>query len=173
MQDDTHPGTASPNRRVVPYEPALRSLFDAAFRTLNLDWIETHFSIEPGDEAILGDPQGAVLDRGGRILFVVEGVPAGVDEILGTCALVPHEAGVVELAKMAVARRARGQGCGRMLMEAALQHARAMGARRVVLLSSTKLQPALALYRAYGFREAPTGLAGTYARGDVQMVRAL
>ena len=60
--------------------------------------------------------------------------------------------GVFEIAKMAVAPGARGQGYGDLLMEASVEFARRAGARRVVIVSNTVLAPAIRLYQNLGFR---------------------
>jgi GNAT superfamily N-acetyltransferase len=77
-----------------------------------------------------------------------------------------------ELSKMAVAPAMRGQGIGRMLGEAAVARARALGARRIELLSNTRLGPAIALYGALGFVEAPLGPV-EYSRANIRMVLPL
>jgi GNAT superfamily N-acetyltransferase len=146
--------------RIVPYQPRYRD----AFRDLNLEWITTHFEIEEEDRRVLGDPERYVLAPGGAILFAL-----GDDgEPVGTGALLHVRAGVYELAKMAVAPRARGRGVGRALGEALVQLARDRGAARIELLSHRSLAPALALYRSLGFREVPM-VATAYRRADVRM----
>lgn len=45
----------------------------------------------------------------------------------------------------------RGQGLGRRLMEAVLNHARSLGARHVWLETSNQNQPGVAAYQALGF----------------------
>ncbi len=144
-----------PAVRVVPYEPG-RAAHRAAYRALNLAWIQAHFAVEARDLRELDDPEGHILAHGGRILVAEEGTP-GADGpgVLGTCALLREADGVFELAKMAVHERARGRGVGRALGRAAVDLARALGARRVELLSNTALAPAIGLYRALGFVEVP------------------
>ena len=44
-----------------------------AFRRLNEEWITRFFRIEPKEELILADPQGTILDMGGRIFFATAG----------------------------------------------------------------------------------------------------
>lgn len=56
-----------------------------------------------------------------------------------------------ELKRLWVAPAWRGRGCGRALVEAALERARAAGFREVVLDSLDRLVPALELYRSLGF----------------------
>jgi GNAT superfamily N-acetyltransferase len=159
--------------RIVPFDPA-RPDHHAAFRDLNLAWIEAHFTLEARDRHELDDPQGHILAAGGQI-FMAEvdgGAGPGAGEVLGTCALLAEPDGACELAKMAVSETARGRGVGRALGEAAVAAARALGAPRIDLLSNTVLAPAIALYRALGFVEVPLP-PSDYARANIKMVLAL
>ena len=168
MSDSSSRSRLSTDRvRIVPFSPG-RPDHREAFRTLNLAWIERHFAVEERDRLDLDDPEGRVLAAGGHIFMAeVEG-PDG-PEVLGTCALVAGHGGAFELAKMAVATDARGRGVGRALGEAALARARELGAPHVELLSNTVLAPAIGLYRALGFVEAP--LSETeYERVNIRMV---
>ncbi|WP_284352788.1 GNAT family N-acetyltransferase [Roseisolibacter agri] len=153
--------------RVVPFDPA-RADHRAAFRDLNLAWIEQHFVVEARDRRELDDPDAHILAHGGAIFMAVDD-GANVGEILGTCALLAEPDGACELAKMAVHAAARGRGVGRALGEAAVAAARARGAPRVDLLSNTVLGPAIGLYRALGFVEVPLP-ATDYARANIKMV---
>ena len=155
--------------RIVAFDPA-RADHRAAFRDLNLAWIEQWFVVEPRDRHELEDPEHHVLPGGGQI-FMAETADAGAS-VLGTCALVVEPDGACELVKMAVHPDARGRGVGRLLGEAAIAAARARGAPRVELLSNTRLEPAIALYRALGFVEVPMP-ATEYARANIKMVLAL
>ena len=152
--------------RVVPFDPA-RADHRAAFRDLNLAWIEAHFVVEARDRRELDDPDAHILAHGGAI-FMADDDGA----IVGTCALLAEPDGACELAKMAVHASARGRGVGRALGEAAVAAARARGAPRIDLLSNTVLGPALGLYRALGFVEVPLP-ATDYARANIKMVLEL
>ena len=156
--------------RVVPFDPA-RADHRAAFRDLNVAWIEAHFVVEARDRHELDDPDAHILAHGGRI-FMAQADGANVGEILGTCALLAEPDGACELAKMAVHASARGRGVGRALGEAAVAAARARGAPRIDLLSKTVLGPAIGLYRALGFVEVPLP-ATDYARANIKMVLEL
>jgi ribosomal protein S18 acetylase RimI-like enzyme len=68
---------------------------------------------------------------------------------------------------MAVAEKFRGQKAGLALAEAAIAKAQHLGARKIILYSSSKLQPALSLYRKIGFVDVPVD--GPYKRSDVKM----
>jgi GNAT superfamily N-acetyltransferase len=149
--------------RVVEFDPRWRE----DFATLNLEWLERWFVVEPFDREVLGHPERYVLADGGRILFAVD----AADRALGTVALMHGGEGVYELTKMAVAPDARGCGIGRRLVRAALDVYRTLDARELFLESSSKLGPALALYQSVGFRHHPAPRPGShYARADVHMV---
>ena len=146
--------------QIVDFRPELA----AAFKALNEAWITALFAIEPKDELVLGDPQGQIIARGGRVLFAIE---AG--EPVGCCALLALDDGGFELAKMAVAEPYKGRGLGRALLAAAIERARAAGAPRVYLETNSSLAPALALYRSFGFVEVVPAEPSPYARADVCM----
>ncbi len=127
---------------IIDFEPRYR----VDFRRLNEDWLLRDFEIEPADEAILADPEGEILARGGVVLLARLG-----GRVVGTCALIPEGRDSVELAKMAVAPQARRRGVGRRLALEAIDRARLLGAKRIVLLTSRRLVAANALYRSLGF----------------------
>lgn len=155
MSDDTI--------RIVGFDPRWRE----DFATLNIEWLEHWFEVEPFDREVLGNPERYILTGGGRILFAVD----DADRALGTVALMPAGDGVWELTKMAVSPAARGRGIGRLLMVEALRLYATLGGRELFLESSSKLAPALALYESVGFRHHPAPRAGShYARADVHMI---
>ena len=94
-----------------------------------------------------------------------------IDEqgVQGTCAVIRHDAETLELAKMAVAPGARGRGYGDRLVEVAIAFARGAGARRLMLVSNTRLSPALTLYRKHGFQDVPLDPSNGYSRADIQL----
>ena len=146
--------------RIVDYADRHHS----AFRALNLAWISEHFEVEDSDRAVLDDPRAGILEQGGIILMAED-----EERPLGCVALLQEPDGVYELAKLAVDPAARGRGIGILLTRAAIDRARALGARRVELLSNSALANALALYRKVGFVQVPVGDT-VYQRADVRMV---
>ena len=146
--------------RLVSWRPDLRPDFER----LNLEWIERWFTVEEEDRKAFADPAGRIVEPGGQIFFVVD--EAGVR---GTCAVIRHDVDTFELAKMAVEPSAQGRGYGDRLVEAAVEFAREAGARRLMLVSNTRLGPALTLYRKHGFRDAPLDPANGYSRADIQL----
>jgi putative acetyltransferase len=148
--------------RIRPLENAADA---EAFRALNEEWIARHFTIEDQDRRQLDDPVAAYIDRGGAILI------AELDgRRIGCVALAPDGIGAFELSKMVIASESRGRGAGRVLLAAAIEEARRMGAQSLFLGSSTKLADAVHLYEELGFRHvAPETIHMPYARADVFM----
>jgi putative acetyltransferase len=135
------------------------------FKDLNEAWISRDFALEPGDREVLNDPRGKILAGGGEIcLAELDG------EVVGCCALVAIGPGEFELAKMTVSATARGRGIGRHLLQFAIDHARAMGVKRLYLESNTKAAAAIHLYEELGFRHIPMPAhKSKYARADTFM----
>ena len=152
--------TEGPAPEIIPFR-----IGDAeSFYRLNRAWLDEHGLYEAADETQLADPVGEILRPGGAIFVAVAG-----GEVVGTAAVVPHAPGEVEIVKLTVADATRGQGLGRRLAERCLAQAKAMGARRVVLVSSTRLGAALRLYETLGFRHVPAPDDPVYATADVYM----
>jgi putative acetyltransferase len=136
------------------------------FRILNGEWISRYFVLEPKDRETLGDPENTILRKGGQIFQVWAG-----DAVVGCVALIPMGDGAYELSKMAVAPSVRGRGIGRQLLEHAIAQARALGAIKLFLGSSSLLKNAVHLYESVGFRHVPPEELPDmhYARADVFM----
>ncbi len=139
---------------------------EAAFHSLNEVWISKYFGMEEKDRAVLGDPVGQIIGRGGQIYMALHS-----GEPVGCCALLPLEAGVFEVAKMAVAEKYRGQGIGRKVLEYTVMQAKAFGATRLYLETNKILANAIHLYESVGFRHLPPArvVASAYARANVYM----
>jgi ribosomal protein S18 acetylase RimI-like enzyme len=152
----------------MPEVVTYRGEWRDAFERLNREWIETWFTLEEADRETFRDPAAKVVAPGGQIFFVVDG-----HEPLGTCAVLRHDAEVHEIAKMAVAPAARGRGYGDLLMEAAVAFSRTAGARKVVIVSNTRLAPAIRLYEKHGFVRVPLEADPRYARADIRLERLL
>jgi ribosomal protein S18 acetylase RimI-like enzyme len=138
-----------------------------AFRVLNEAWIAKHFALEPKDRVVLEDPQGEILAKGGKVFMALRD-----GEAVGCVALLALPDGGYEVAKMTVSEGLRGSGLGRKLMQRCIDAAQAEGAPRLYLETNSALAPALALYRAMGFREL-AAQDTAYARADVFMERPL
>lgn len=150
---------------IVPFAPEHRD----AWKALNLAWLaEGGFTVETKDRKVLDHPEAAILDPGGRIFMAMSEDGRAV----GCCALMAMDDGGFEVAKMTVTPAARGQGISRRLLDACEAEARAAGAPRLYLESSSTLEAAGALYRSAGFIDLPPRPT-PYARADVFMEKRL
>jgi ribosomal protein S18 acetylase RimI-like enzyme len=148
--------------KILDYKPEHQPCFEK----LNRDWIEKYFWMEPIDFEVLQRPDIHILNKGGKIIMA-----AVEDEIVATVALKYVDDKVYEFTKMAVDEKYQGKKIGLRLAEAAIEKAKQLGARSIILYSNTKLQPAILLYKKIGFVEI--GLDGPYKRSDIKMELAL
>lgn len=122
------------------------SKWQDAFKNLNLEWLHKYNLCEEADMLVLNDPQEIVLDKGGVIYLAKAG-----EEIAGTAALINEGHDVYELAKMCVKENWQGKGISKLLLEACLNKAKELKAKKVELFSNHQLKHALKLYEKYGF----------------------
>ncbi|MFL0352749.1 GNAT family N-acetyltransferase [Xanthomarina sp. GH4-25] len=139
------------------------------FYTLNIEWLKTHFYVEPYDEEVLSKPEKYIIDKNGFIFFIM------LDkQVVGTVALVPiQEEGTFELTKMAVSPEYRGHKLGQKLMQYCLEFAKKQQFKRFLLYSSRKLENAIHIYKKYGFVEVPVEANCPYKRCDIKMEHSL
>jgi GNAT superfamily N-acetyltransferase len=124
--------------------------YAAAFKALNLVWLEQYNLTEEADLQMLNHPQEVIIDKGGIIFLALLN-----DEVVGTAALIKEHNGVYELAKMSVAPQHQGMGISRQLLQACLQQAKQWQATEVQLYSNSQLKAALGLYESMGFTYMP------------------
>ena len=154
-------------------EVAIRSFdpdYAAAFRSLNVAWIEHYFKMEDADRQALDDPAVKIIAPGGEVLFAVS---LGREQVIGTCALIRLDDENAELAKMAVSEEAKGKQVGLLLGESIIDRAKDRGFHTLVLESNRKLTPAISLYRKLGFVEKPFPHPSEYSRADIYMELSL
>lgn len=99
-----------------------------------------HFRLDPDE---LGPGRGVFL------VAYLDGVGVGC----GAVRL--NEPGVFEVKRMYVKPDCRGRGIAGAVLESLEQHARALGARQLVLETGDRQQESLAVYRRAGFVEIP------------------
>ena len=147
-----------------------KSRYSKDFHDINVRWLEAYFEIEPYDRIVLEDPFGQIIAHGGFIFFAKVG-----GAVVGTCALIKQTEKKYELAKMGVLEESRGLGIGRLLALAAIDKARSLGAEKVVLATSKKLEAANHLYRSLGFISVDRSQIGPlpYHRESIVMALSL
>lgn len=134
---------------IVPFELK----YTKNFKSLNIAWIEQVFEkVGDADLEILDNPENQIIESGGAIMIALKD-----GEAVGTCALINKGNKVFELAKMAVAPEARGNGLGGKLGEAVLKKAKELNAQKVFLETHSLLVPAIGLYKKLGFKETCVG----------------
>jgi glutamate/tyrosine decarboxylase-like PLP-dependent enzyme/ribosomal protein S18 acetylase RimI-like enzyme len=134
------------NYEIIDYQPAHQPFFEQVYR----EWFTAHFGVppEPIDNFVLTQPEDAILAKQGAIL-----IATCEDRLAGFVALKKAGELTYELTKMAVHPDFRGKGLGEALCRAALDRAKTLGAKCVILYSHSSLQPALQLYQKLGFKE--------------------
>jgi RimJ/RimL family protein N-acetyltransferase len=154
------PGEGGDAIRIEEFRPEQAE----AFARLNRSWLVEYGLLEPSDEPQLADPVGEILEPGGRIFVACLG-----GEVVGTAAVLPHGADAMELVKLGVAPEVQGRGVGRRLVDACIAHARETGARRLLLISNSRLAAAVRLYEKLGFEHRPVPQDVPYVTANVCM----
>lgn len=113
-----------------------------------------------GKDADLKDIEGNYVRMGG----VFEVIEDRVGNLLGTYGLYPLDKETCELRKMYFVPQIRGRGLGRRILERAVEHARRMKYKAIVLETHSALKEAIHLYTKFGF--VPTGMEHASARVD-------
>ena len=144
---------------IVPFTDELSSHFSA----LNTAWVTKYFKLEPIDERMLANPKQSYIDNGGLIFFALLD-----NEVAGTFALLKVSDTVYELSKMAVYEKFQGKHIGNKMLEYCLIEAKKMKLEKLILYSNTLLNPAIHLYKKYGFIEV-IGFQSEYKRANIKM----
>jgi ribosomal protein S18 acetylase RimI-like enzyme len=152
----------NPNSNTVEIIPFSIDLKEP-IKTLNLEWLNKYFKVEPKDEKILSDPQGEIIDKGGMIFYAKY-----ANEIVGTVSLLKIDQTTFELSKMAVSDGNQGLGIGKKLMVHCLAEAKQKGIKKLILYSNKSLASAIHLYESFGFVEIPLE-EGIYERANIKM----
>lgn len=132
------------------------------FIQFNTDWIVDNFGyLEEEDQDTFQHIEES-LAQGGMIYFALENGAA-----LATCMTKPiGEDGTWELCKMGSNKHIPHKGAGSAVFESAMNWAISHGARRLFILSNSKLKAALHIYEKYGFHEIKLD-DYEYVRGDI------
>ncbi|SDS06155.1 Acetyltransferase (GNAT) domain-containing protein [Polaribacter sp. KT25b] len=148
------------NLEIIAYQPE----FANDFYSLNVEWLEKYFYVEPYDEKVLRNPQKYVLDPGGFIFFAKYN-----NEIVGVVSII-NQKNFFELSKMAVLPKYQGLKIGLQLMNFCIEFAKNQQWKSITLYSHRKLVPAINLYKKIGFKEIPVEENSHYERSDIKML---
>jgi ribosomal protein S18 acetylase RimI-like enzyme len=152
-------------RRVAPDEWGLAGeLTVAAYRTLPDIWTPEHVAYERHLRDVSGRTVHStvlVAEVGGRIAGTITYVPGPGPDAEG------DDPDAAEIRMLAVDASVRGQGIGRLLVEACVARARADGRRRIALHTRAVMEHARRIYDRLGFRREP---ALDFAVGEVELL---
>lgn len=134
-----------------------------AFYRINREWLDKYNLTESHDLMVLDDPKATIIDRGGFIWLAFLG-----KEVVGSAALMKEHEGVYEVAKMAVVPAQQGKGISKALLQACVDKAREIQAKKLLLFSNHQLSAALGLYEKFGFHHIEVK-DSPFATADVKM----
>ncbi|MDO4536289.1 MAG: GNAT family N-acetyltransferase [Clostridium perfringens] len=131
------------------------------FIDLNTAWIEGYFhNLEDGDIETFENLEEHIKN-GAMVYFAVED-----DNVLATCMVLPMEKGTWEICKLAAEPKFKGNGAGKAVLKRCMDYAIENGAKRLFMISNTRLESALHIYNKLGFKEIKLDDYG-YNRGDI------
>lgn len=133
------------------------------FIRLNEEWISTYFEIEEVDKLLAANPY-KIIENGGYIFTAISNGKA-----VGVCALFKENNDVFELARMAVSPNEQGNGIGNLLIQTCFKKLKSISAKKVYLVSNTKLEAAIKLYNKHGFITKSLGQHPVYSRANIVM----
>lgn len=132
------------------------------FIQFNTDWIVDNFGFLEEEDIETFHHIEESLAKGAMIYFAVEN-----DVVLATCmAKQLKEDGTWELCKLGSNKYFPHKGAGSAVFEAAMNWAVNHGAKKLFILSNSKLKAALHIYEKYGFHEIKLN-DYEYERGDI------
>ncbi len=145
---------------IIPFDPK----YAKDFASLNVEWLEKYFVVEPLDVELLKNCEETIINKGGYIFF------AKVDEkIAGTFSLIKIEEGIYELGKMAVSPKFQGHKIGQQLMRFCIDFAKKQDWKKLILYSNRILENAIYIYTKFGFEEIPIEENPIYKRSNIKM----
>jgi len=143
--------------KVIPYD----AKYKEAFIEFNTDWIIDNFGFLEKEDKETFEKIEEELSQGAMIYFAVEN-----DTPLATCMSKPLSDNTWEICKFASNKHKPHKGCGSAVFEATMEWAINHGAKKLFIISNSKLKPALHIYEKYGFSEVKLDNY-EYVRGNI------
>ena len=131
------------------------------FVALNTAWIVGLFGqLEKEDIETFQNIEREIVN-GGMIYFATEN-----DEVMATYMTRHIGNEIWEICKLAANEKYKGKGAGNAVFEQCMKYAIDHGAKKLFMLSNSRLQAALHIYHKYGFKEIKLK-DYEYERGDI------
>lgn len=142
---------------IIEYDEKYRQ----AFIEFNTEWIKEYFGALEEEDTYTFEHIDELLENGAMIYFAVEnGVP------LAACMAAPMEGDTWEVCKLGSNSAVPHKGAGSAVVRAVMEYTLSHGAKRLFIVTNTKLEAAIHIYKKFGFREIKLDDYG-YARGDI------
>ncbi|MBD5544453.1 MAG: GNAT family N-acetyltransferase [Lachnospiraceae bacterium] len=144
--------------KVIPYQEKYKK----NFIQFNTEWIEEHFGHLEKEDLNTFNHIEESLHNGAMIYFAIEN-----GNVLATCMAKPlGNDGTWELCKLGSNKHLPHKGAGSAVFEASMKWAIQHKAKRLFILSNSKLKAALHIYEKYGFHKVELE-DYEYVRGDI------
>ncbi|MDE5908299.1 MAG: GNAT family N-acetyltransferase [Lachnospiraceae bacterium] len=142
---------------LVSYDPKYRQ----KFIELNTAWIKNNFGFLEDEDIKTFQKIEKEIAKGAMIFFALEN-----SIVLAACMTRPISKDTWEICKLATDEQYRRQGAGSKLFKKCMEYAIENNAKRLFIISNSKLKPALHIYQKYGFIEIKLD-DYEYSRGDI------
>ena len=133
--------------RVIPFEPQ----YKPDFIEMNEAWISEMFRLEPEDQRLLNEVESEIA-RGAQIFFAID---EETSRAASCCMVAPFNDHEWEIEKFATRKEFARRGAGTAVLLACIEYAKRKGCKKLLIVSNTKCEQALRLYRKTGFKEIP------------------
>ena len=149
--------------KIIEYD----SKYKEDFIQFNKDLIIDNLGFLEDEDIKTFEKMDEELANGAMIYFAIEDGSA-----LACCMAKPMENGTWEICKLASNKNRVHKGCGSAVFEAAVQWAIDHGAKRLFILSNSRLKAAIHIYEKFGFHQLKLD-DYEYVRGDIAFERVI
>ncbi len=145
--------------KIIQFEERYRE----DFIRFNTEWIVSNFGFLEQHDKETFEKIDEKIKSGAMIFFAVE---EDTETALAACMTEPMNESVWEICKLCSNKDIPHKGAGSAVFKAAMDWALEHGAEKLFILSNSRLQAALHIYRKYGFKEIKLD-DYEYVRGDI------
>lgn len=131
------------------------------FVEFNTNWIIDNFGYTEDEDKEVFENIDDMVKNGAMVYFALDG-----DNVLACCMTHKMNDDTWEICKLASNKNISHKGAGSAVFKACFDYALNHGAKRLFLISNTKLKPALHIYEKLGFKEIKL-TDYEYDRGDI------
>lgn len=135
--------------------------YKQSFIEFNTDWIVEYFGALEKDDIESFNNIETSLKKGGMIFFAVER-----ETVLASCMVKPLNNDLWEICKLGSNKNTPHKGAGSAVFKACMDWAIDKGAKKLFILTNTKLKIAMHIYEKFGFKEVKLDNY-RYERGNI------